>query len=113
MEMRVRWSEAMWQWAGDPIPDVGPGPIVTGAVRLQKRICHAAHSAFSPFLKNKQVALKDEDYATAKRLRDHPFMRLHTQMVDAEKVAWGVGFKSKGAALAPFGGLAGHWEFPD
>ncbi|KAK2078364.1 hypothetical protein QBZ16_003204 [Prototheca wickerhamii] len=32
-----------------------------------------------------RVALKDEDYATAKRLRDHPFMRLHTQMVDAEK----------------------------
>lgn len=33
-----------------------------------------------------QVALKDEDYATAKRLRDHPFMRLHTKIVDAEQV---------------------------
>ncbi|KFM27981.1 hypothetical protein F751_0667 [Auxenochlorella protothecoides] len=32
-----------------------------------------------------RVALKDEDYATATRLRDHPFMRLHARILTAEK----------------------------
>lgn len=32
-----------------------------------------------------EVALSEEDYASAARIRDHPFMQLHVRLVEAAR----------------------------
>ena len=36
-----------------------------------------------------QVALKEEDYAAAARIRDHPFMRMHLRVLEHIRVGVG------------------------
>ena len=35
-----------------------------------------------------RVALKEEDYGAAARIRDHPFMRMHLRILDHIKVRY-------------------------